>query len=224
MTGVVCLQGGAESTPGCREMDAELLARTGGPVVVVALASTPGQQAAATQQSLTHFRGLEGAQDVEVSAAPDDAAEARAAVRRARLVVLPGGSPARLLEALRETGLDGVLAELLDAGGSVLGSSAGAMVLGERLVLPDRGHEVVDGLALVPGVAVVPHWTGTGPQEWLERLLAEPLLVLGVPEQSGVVVSGDVLTAVGRAATRLLPEDRDLGPGASTGRVVGGAA
>jgi hypothetical protein len=37
--------------------------------------------------------------------------------------------------------------------------------------------------------------------------------VLGIPEESGVVVEGRVLTAVGRSATRLVHEHRDLEPG-----------
>ena len=53
MTGVVCLQGGAEFGPDCREMDADLLRRAGGPVVVTALAGAVGLAPA-----LTVFLGL----------------------------------------------------------------------------------------------------------------------------------------------------------------------
>ena len=69
MTGLVCLQGGAEFGPGCREMDAALLRRAAGPVVVTALAGAVGREyRTASENGVRHFRAL-GAQDVV--AAPD---------------------------------------------------------------------------------------------------------------------------------------------------------
>ena len=101
MTGLVCLQGGGEFSPGCVPMDTDLARRAGGRVVVTALAGTVGRDyRTATDNGVRHFRGL-GATDVV--AAPDvreDPEGALAALRTARLLVLPGGSPSRLLAAL----------------------------------------------------------------------------------------------------------------------------
>ena len=209
VTGVVCLQGGAEFGPDCREMDAELLRRAGGPVVVTALAGAVGREyRTASDNGVRHFRAL-GATDVV--AAPDareDPAAALEALRRARLLVLPGGSPSRLLDALRATGVDRVVTELLADGGVVSGSSAGAMVLCRWTVLPDRpGPAVERGLGVVPDVLVLPHWSGSGRDDWLRAVDAAvpaEVEVLGVPEQSGVLVDGPSFTAVGAAATSLL--------------------
>lgn len=216
MTGTVCLQGGAEFGPDCREMDADLLRRAGGgTVVVTALAGEVGRDyRTATDNGVRHFRAL-GAEDVV--GAPDareDAAGAREALLRARLLVLPGGSPARLLEALRGTGVDDVVGDLLEDGGVVSGSSAGAMVLGGWTVLPDRGMRVVRGLGVVPDVLVVPHWSG-GRSDWLgavEREVPADVEVLGIPEQSGVLVEDGVLTAVGSAPTARLRSGGELRP------------
>lgn len=209
MTGLVCLQGGAEFGPDCREMDAELLRRAGGPVVVTALAGAVGREyRAANDNGVRHFRAL-GAPDVV--AAPDareDLDGALEALRRARLLVLPGGSPSRLLDALRGTGVDRVVTDLLADGGVVSGSSAGAMVLCGWTVLPDRpGPAVVQGLGAVPDVLVLPHWSGDGRGDWLRAVDAAvpaDLEVLGLPEQSGVLVDGASITAVGTTATSLL--------------------
>ena len=209
MTGVVCLQGGAEFGPDCREMDAELLRRAGGPVVVTALAGAVGREyRTANDNGVRHFRAL-GATDVV--AAPDvreDPAAALEVLRRARLLVLPGGSPSRLLQALQTSGVDRVVTDLLAAGGVVSGSSAGAMVLCGWTVLPDRpGPAVERGLGVVPGVLVLPHWSGDGRADWLRAVdAAVPpgVEVLGITEQSGVLVEGSRFTAVGRAATSLL--------------------
>ena len=213
---MLCLQGGAEFGAGCRAMDADLLVRAGGgPVVVTALAGAPGREyRTAGENGVRHFREL-GAVDVTV--APDvreDLEGALAALRRARLLVLPGGSPARLLEALRSTPVGALVAEQLADGVVVSGSSAGAMVLCAWTVLPDRGPAVERGLGLAPGLLVLPHWSGHGGRaDWLrsiEQTVPDDVQVLGIPEQSGVLVAGGGLTAVGSSPTQLVSARRVL--------------
>ena len=218
---MLCLQGGAEFGAGCRDMDADLLARAGGgPVVVTALAGAEGREyRTAGDNGVRHFRGL-GASDATV--APDvreDPEGALAALRRARLLVLPGGSPSRLLEVLRATPVGALVGELLADGVVVAGSSAGAMVLCEWTVLPDRraadgGVTVTRGLGLVPGLVVLPHWSGSGSRgDWLrsiDRTVPADVQVVGIPEESGVLVADGALTAVGRAPTELVTQARTL--------------
>jgi cyanophycinase-like exopeptidase len=215
----VLLEGGGEFSPGCRAMDKALLDRVDGPVVVTALAAeVGGDYRTATANGVSHFRAL-GASDV--LAAPDvreDAAEALRVLRTARLLVLPGGSPSRLLTALTASPVGRIVTDLLDTGGSVMGASAGAMVLCPWTVLPDRrgpqGPGIARGLGAVPGVLVVPHWSGGSSRgDWLRAVkegVPAEVHVLGLPEESGVLVEDGVLTAVGRHATRLVGEDRDL--------------
>jgi len=221
----VCLQGGAEFGPQCRDMDADLLRRADGPVVVTALAGTVGRDyRTASDNGVRHFRAL-GAPDVV--AAPDareDREAALAALRRARLLVLPGGSPSRLLDALRAAGIDQVIGDLLADGGVVSGSSAGAMVLGGWTVLPDRrgagGPAVERGLGVVEDVLVVPHWSG-GRADWLaavEAAVPADVEVLGVPEQSGVLVEDGRRTAVGSAASTRVRSGETIAPGSSRSR------
>jgi len=217
---VLCLQGGNEFGPGCRAMDVDLLARAaGGPVVVTALAGAEGREyRTAGENGVRHFGAL-GAADVTV--APDvreDREGALAALRRARLLVLPGGSPSRLLEALTSTPVGALLQELLDDGVVLMGSSAGAMVVCEWTVLPDRrgpkGTAVVRGLGLVPGLVVVPHWSGGSSRgEWLravDETVPSGVHVVGLPEESGVLVQDGALKAVGSSPTALVTEGRPL--------------
>lgn len=226
----MCLQGGAEFGPRCRAMDADLLARADGPVVVTALAGTIGSDyRTASENGVRYFRDL-GAQDVV--AAPDarqDRAAALAVLRRARLLVLPGGSPTRLLLSLLATDVDEVVTDLLADGGVVSGSSAGAMVLGGWTVLPDQrsaGRPRVDrGLGVVPDLLVLPHWSGER-ADWLdavEAVVPPDVTVLGIPEQSGVLVEDGTLLAVGDAATTLVRSGGTLAPGSSRSRDGGRA-
>lgn len=220
---MLCLQGGAEFGADCRAMDADLLARAeGGPVVVSALAGAEGREyRTAGENGVRHFSSL-GAADVQV--APDvreDPEGALAALRTARLVVLPGGSPARLLDVLQSTPVGDLLAQLLSDDVVVLGSSAGAMVLCAWTVLPDRrgpqGPAVVRGLGLVEGLLVVPHWSGGSSRgDWLraiEQTVPADVQVVGLPEAAGVLVQGRRLTAVGARPTTLVRLEQQLQPG-----------
>lgn len=203
-------------------MDLDLVRRAGGRVVVTALAAAPGHDYdLATAGGVRHFRAVGAGDVVGAPDVRDDRQAAHRLVSSARLLVLPGGSPSRLLHALTATGLAEAVADLLSDAGVVMGASAGAMVLGSWTVLPDRrsggGLAVEPGLGLVPDLLVVPHWSGGSSRgDWLRSIDAAvpgSTIVLGIPEESGVFVDGDALTAVGRAATRFVRTARDLPPG-----------
>ena len=191
MTGLVCLQGGAEFGPGCESMDTAMLLGPDGDarrVLVAPFAGRPGREReVAAGNARRWYLGL-GAQDVAV-ALEESGAFAEALVN-AELLVLPGGSPARLLEAL--TPHVELLRSASARGMAISGSSAGAMVLCRWTVIPGAVQRVAAALGLVPVDLVVPHYRGWG--GWLDAAL--PVLppdpvVLGLPERSGVVVRPD---------------------------------
>jgi cyanophycinase-like exopeptidase len=214
---LICLQGGAEFGPQCRTMDAELIAlaaeRRSGPVVIATLAGAPGREYdTAGANGVRHFTGL-GAEAVSAPDARSDPAAAEVAWREASLLVLPGGSPARLLTALRTTGFDRLLLELLGEGAAVMGASAGAMVLCARTWLPERGS-VEDGLGLIPDTLVLPHWDSrrTSPKG-----VGNNVSVLGIPEQSGVLcVRGTPLRSMGAASSTVIAPDGSRRPVSSS--------
>jgi hypothetical protein len=85
---------------------------------------------------------------------------------KASLIALVGGDPATLLNTLRFFELDGVLLEAVRRGAHVFGSSAGAMVLGQRvIVFHDRRRPRQEflllgrGVGLARGVQPFPHVT-----------------------------------------------------------------
>ena len=205
---MICLQGGAEFGPDCRGMDLELLRLAGGgPVVVVPLAADVGRDYdGAARHALRYYEEL-GAPDVVVVEDPRRGADrVRDLVVDASLVVLPGGSPSRLLDGLRAYGVDLAIAEALSRGAVVMGASAGAMVLCGKTVLPDRGGLLVEGLGLVPDLVVLPHFESRQAARLHELLagLDEDEVAVGIPEQSGLLVDRRRIAAMGRSAPTLL--------------------
>lgn len=209
---VVCLQGGAEMQRPCTEMDRHLLTLApSGVVVVVPLAGATGEEyEQAGRRGVTHFSAL----GADVLVAPDarvDEDGAGRAIERAGVVMLPGGSPARLRAALVGTLTGEAVRNAHRRGAVVVGASAGAMVLCARMLLPERGLTVADGLGLVPDLLVLPHYDPTR-ESWRVaglRAAGSDVSVLGLPECSGVVVDGGDLYAVGVAASVLVEEAGD---------------
>ena len=197
--GIVCLQGGNELTAPCRPMDSLLLSLAPpGPVVVVPLASERGADYRRTGENASRYFTDLGAEVVVAPDARQAPQEAAAAVGSAGMIVLTGGSPRRLRDALVGSGLDDRIRERQRAGVLVMGSSAGAMVACATTLLPQwRGNPSTGaGLGLVTGRVVVPHFDGKR-GGWVRAGLAAEPMVLGIPECSGVLVAGDDMTAVG---------------------------
>lgn len=101
------------------------------------------------------------------------------------VVYFCGGDPAYLLRQLRGTRLIDGLRELVARGGIVMGSSAGAMVLGA--FLRDRAGSWQPALSLVPGVAVLPHHRQLAPSQHVRDGLPADILILGIPEGTTVL-------------------------------------
>lgn len=208
--GPLLLLGGAEMRPGGRDTDLAFLAAAGeGPLVVLLAAATPGaDHERSSRRARRYHEELGSGREVVVAPHPqEDLDGCLDAVGAAAVVVLPGGSPVRLLDGLRLDGgrLGRALVERHRAGAALSGSSAGAMVLCARAAQPDRGRGdglvVEDGLGLVPGLAVV-HDDGSDGGRWADP--ADPDGVRwGLPEQGGVLVHRGTVRAVGARPVRL---------------------
>ncbi len=219
MPGAICLQGGREFTDQCREMDADVLTAAGvagfagagadgrGSVAVLAGAARRGTDyAGASKRARRHYEAL-GAGMVVVPD-PRDGLEAalESLTDDIALLVLPGGSPASLGEVLSGAVRQRVV-ELHDAGMSISGASAGAMILCSRMVRPNGRAEVVDGLGLVDGLAL-PHWTPGSDRGWP---VPDDLDLWGLPECGGVIVEGDAGSPTVRAVGKNEPAVRRNG-------------
>ena len=199
MTGMICLQGGAEFGSRCVDMDAQLLDRSpAGDVVILAGAAAEGREyAIASRNAVRYYSRLT---DRRVVAAEDPRADPASFVessRSAAMAVLPGGSPRRLLDVLVGDVLE-ALVEVSTRGGTISGASAGAMVLCAYTALPGGG--VTKGLGLVPGVAI-PHFDGSN---WWNLDLPADIPRWGLPECGGVVFRSGSVSAIGSTGAQRL--------------------
>jgi hypothetical protein len=108
----------------------------------------------------------------------------------AHLIHVPGGDPDLVPSVLRDTLAWAAILEGLDRGMCLAGASAGAMALGER-VWTSRGG--VDGLGLLPGVAVIPHFVAGRLDAW--RPVVEAGRSWGAPVRPGRSPAGAASTS-----------------------------
>jgi dipeptidase E len=126
------------------------------------------------------------------------------------LVYLAGGNPYYLLQRVRETGADAVIEEMVEAGRPIIGSSAGALLLGRSLnvvpifdaSVPDLGCKDTDALRLIP-FTVLPHtnrWKARF-ADYAARVAAAAVLcrseILEIADDEGLLIDGDTVTRIG---------------------------
>ena len=138
------------------------------------------------------------------------------------LVYLSGGDPHHLASTLRGTRVWQAVVAAWQGGAALAGCSAGAMALtaGAPALLGRRDTGDSDGLGVVPGVAVVPHFDMI--DRWrpgaVDGFLAwrpPGTVLLGIDEETALVGDGSSWRVEGRGSVWVLDPDgrRRLGPG-----------
>lgn len=213
MTGPIALVGAGEFTPAMASIDRGLLASTGVArprVAVIPTASWPDGEDVFRRwgaQGEAHFAAL-GAEVEQVlvrdRADADDPAHAQAA-GEADLVYFSGGKPDHLRSALDGSALWAAVRAAHERGAVLAGCSAGAMVLGGHQVEIRRKIRLpvhwAPALAIVPSVAVLPHYDRF--PETFAALFAigapRGTLVLGIDEDTAAVGRDGSFTVEGRS-------------------------
>jgi cyanophycinase len=202
--GTLALVGGAEWQPPAAPLDAWLLERSGSNVVTVLPTAAKDHPDMAVATAARYFRSLGG----KVRSAPvltrADAEDPkwRDQLASARFLYIAGGDPRHLQSVLAGTpAWEGVL-DALATGATVAGSSAGAMVLCDRMLIP-WSKSTQPGLGLLHDLVVVPHF-----ERWRARLLqvAEAVAngrVLGIDEATGLVLEADGCLVLGAGSVSL---------------------
>jgi cyanophycinase len=202
MKGAVILAGGGETTP---EIPQTLLKLAGGANARIVILAHGQQDVAQGGRRSAEFFAENGAQNV---VAPDtlDAGELTALVQAARGVWIPGGDQNRFMERFgASSALLQAIRGVVERGGVVGGTSAGASLMGARMPTGDHSPEgdlKVGASPIVPAIGVLPNTLVD--QHFLKRqrlprllcaLLENPNLTgIGVDEDGWAMVQGKKLT------------------------------
>lgn len=187
------LVGGAEWQEGC-SFDAEALADAGPEVLILPTAAAyehPERAVGTAQAWFSRLGGRAVGLDVLTRADADDEAKV-ARVAGARFIYLGGGSPLHLRSVLKDSAVWAALVQAWQAGATVAGSSAGAMVLTDPMVDP-RGGAYTLGLGLIPRLAVIPHYGGWSEDKTRRTLDLAPadVPVVAIDERTALIRDPD---------------------------------
>ena len=208
-----------------REIVERIIELAGGPDEPLVVIPTAGGASHYDQfwkgQSL--FRDA-GATDITVLHTYDpqvaDTDEFVAPLRRARGVFFGGGRQWRLADAYLNTLTQRELFALLERGGVVSGSSAGASIMGSFLVRGDTQTNTVmmgdhlEGFALLKNVGIDQHLLRRNRQfDLLEVIEAHPeLLGIGIDEDTAIVVEGNRFEVIGQSYVAIYDSQRKVPP------------
>jgi cyanophycinase len=182
--------------------------RAGGKLVVIPTASdSADKQPAATTIDAWQKRGIA---DVTVlhthyrSEANDSAFVEP--LRHATAVWMTGGDQKRLIDAYKDTLVEKELHALLDRGGTIGGTSAGAVVTAKLMVLKsnDADH-LAEGFGFLPNAVVDPHFLKRNRIDRLHEILTRypGRFGIGIDEGTAVIVDQDSISVVGSSVVML---------------------
>ena len=207
--GSLIVAGGALSDPA---VFARFVQLAGGPSAPIVIIPTAGG-AEHYDQFFQGRRAFEaaGARDITILHTYDPAVADTDAfaepLQEARGVWFTGGRQWRLADSYLDTKVHDALWDVLDRGGVIGGSSAGASIQGSYLVRGDTrtntimmgDHEV--GLGFLKGVGIDQHLLRRNRQfDLIEVIRAKPeLLGIGIDENTAIVVRGDRFEVVGQS-------------------------
>ena len=159
--GIIALVGGDEFRPNCISMDRHILSlvpKDKPKVVIVPTAAAHENPGLAARNGIQYFDNL-GAESTSAMILNRDDANNPDAVENLHdpdIIYITGGDPWFLFETLRDTVTWEKMASLYDEGAMIAGSSAGAMVLAEKMKTRAPSHWT-DALNLAKNVAILPH-------------------------------------------------------------------
>lgn len=150
-----------------------------------------------------------------------DTDEFAAPIKQAGGVWFTGGRQWRLADSYLNTRVHDALIELLERGGVIGGSSAGATILGSYLARGDTSNNTImmgdheEGFGFLRDVAIDQHMLRRNRQfDLLEIIEAKPeLLGIGLDEDTAIVVRGDRFQVIGQSYIAIFDHRRMLDSG-----------
>ncbi len=108
-------------------------------------------------------------------------------LKNAESIYFAGGTPSRLTNTFINTKAEESLREAIANGSIIMGSSAGAMLFGKKVVMPN-GQDLGPGLNLLNDQIVLAHFSGTWPS-WSNSYREQGFGFLGLAEGGSLLTS-----------------------------------
>lgn len=219
-SGPLVIIGGAEDREGDCAVLREFVRRAGGVqarIVVLTAATSVPREVGDDYIRVFERLGAESVQVIDTEHPEDgDRQEAVDKAEQATGFFFTGGDQARIIELVKGTRVDKAIRERHIKGAVVGGTSAGAAMMPETMIIEGDSAtnprvNVVDmgpGMGFLPGVVVDQHFSQRGR---LGRLIAalvqQPaILGIGIDENTAVLVDGDEFEVVGQGAVIVVDE------------------
>lgn len=220
--GSLVIVGGAMRDTAIVRRFLDLAGGTDAPIVVIPTAGTADRYGR-FWPGLRQFKAL-GATNLSVLHTRDRAVansdEFVAPLRAARGVWFSGGRQWRLADTYLDTKVHDELWALLERGGVIGGSSAGATIQGSYLARGDTRSNTImmgdheEGMAFLRNVAIDQHLLRRNRQfDLIEIIEAHPeLLGIGLDENTAIVVRGDAFEVMGQGYVAIYDHERQVQP------------
>ena len=116
-------------------------------------------------------------------------------------IYIGGGNTWTLIQELKDSGFAEALIKYIQAGGSVYGGSAGAIIMGKRIDTHDDENRInlkdVSGFNLLNEFSVTCHFKNDQSDRFKTWAVTNSLHIICLPEETGLIVENGVASCVG---------------------------
>ncbi len=190
--GYLILNGGEAFKPEMRAADrawVDLVRGTHRPRAMVLPVAALEKHQKLAYEVTRYLRGLDTSADYKLvtNKSEADARDTYETLDKVEIIVLPDGSPIRVVTELRGTHTEKTLRQALLRKAAIYATAASAMALCERYWF---AHKWPHGLNLLPGVALLPHYNlvaGRLPPAQLLAKLPDGVTLLGLDQHTNLI-------------------------------------
>lgn len=218
--GALIIIGGAEDKDGDCKILREFVRRAGGlhaRVAIMTVATGSPKEVGDRYTDVFRRLGVEDIRVVDTSHREDSSdREILSLVEDATGIFFTGGDQARILEIIKDTELDELLHKRLAEGAVVAGTSAGAAMMPDKMIIVGESEtnprpdtvEMERGMGFLPNVVIDQHFAQRGRLGRLLTALAlEPATIgFGIDENTAIIVNGHIVEVVGESSVTIVDE------------------